>query len=102
MVPGFLTDALGLLLLLPPVRRALIAPGRGAGDGAGDELCAGPTAGPAPAETIEADYEIVVDDTRPPPGGSGWTRPSREQRVVPAEGCVLDRPRTDRTERHHG
>ena len=47
MVPGFLTDALGLLLLLPPVRRALHAPGRGAGDGAGDGLCASPAGGQA-------------------------------------------------------
>jgi UPF0716 protein FxsA len=72
IVPGFLTDALGILLLLPPVRRALIAHGAGrvtvrAADYARTRR---------PPETIEVDYEIVGEDpARRPPGASGWTRP---------------------------
>ena len=78
IAPGFLTDAFGLLLLLPPVRRALIA--RGAGRvtvrAAGYARGARHPAGPRPAETIEVDYEIVGEDpARRPPGPSGWMRP---------------------------
>lgn len=74
ILPGFLTDALGLVLLVPPVRRALI--GHGAG-----RVTARATRYARPrrqAETIEVDYEIIGEDpARRPPGGSGWTRPDR-------------------------
>ena len=72
ILPGFLTDALGLLLLLPPVRRALI----GHGAGRMTARAAGYARSRRPAEPIEVDYEIVGEDpARRPPGGSGWTRP---------------------------
>jgi UPF0716 protein FxsA len=71
VVPGFLTDALGLLLLLPPVRRALLR--RGAARVTVRATSYARARG-RQAETIEADYEIVGDDVRPPPGDSGWTR----------------------------
>lgn len=97
ILPGFFTDALGIALLIPPVRRALIAamgrrvrvsgagfsPGFGAGFGPGPQG-RGPR---GDGRIIEADY-VVVDDERegpprPDPGlidnptrtrPSGWTR----------------------------
>ncbi|SOC06655.1 FxsA family protein [Rhodobacter maris] len=76
MLPGFLTDALGLLLLLPPVRSLAIArlktrvvvqgynmhqPRRADEDG--------------PGTVIEGDF-LEVDPKSPPPrGNSGWTKP---------------------------
>ena len=78
IVPGFFTDAVGAVLLLPPVRHALYlrfarsvreaeARQRG-GDG-------GP---PRPSEVIDADYEVVEEPDRqmPPPKG-GWDRGDR-------------------------
>lgn len=81
IVPGFVTDALGALLLVPPLRDLLMRrmgrrvvvvetgwqarrPGSGPGSGAGGRV-------------IETDYE-VVQDHQPPDRGprppSGWTR----------------------------
>lgn len=64
LLPGFFTDILALLLLLPPVRAALRAwLGRhvkavvpSAGPGAGGSG--------APPRVIEADYRVVEDDGR--------------------------------------
>lgn len=87
-LPGFLTSACGLLLLVRPIRSWLI--GRGAArmtvqatafrrGGAGIRP-AGPRPGPtAPPGTIEAEYEVIeeAEDTGPRrPGTSGWTRPN--------------------------
>jgi UPF0716 protein FxsA len=75
VIPGFFTDALGLLLLIPAVRRLVIARGasrvtvRAAG-----YVRPGHAARPAPADVIEADYE-VVDPGPARRGTSGWTRP---------------------------
>lgn len=72
VIPGFLSDVAALLLLTPPVRRALVR--RGA---AGVTVRATQVRRPrpsAPPETIEADYEVVEEPPRGP-GGSGWTRP---------------------------
>lgn len=84
VIPGFLTDLLALLLLVPAVRRSVIAwaqshmdvtvttsgparprPGPGYGHG--------PNQTP---QTIDVEYEVVEDgDTPPRRGASGWTRP---------------------------
>lgn len=89
VLPGFLTDILALLLLVPAVRRAVIGwaqthmqvsvatsgmsrPRPGAGYGPGH----GAAPGSAP-QTIDVDYEVVEDgdaDTPPRRGSSGWTR----------------------------
>ncbi|MFO1141250.1 MAG: FxsA family protein [Amaricoccus sp.] len=76
IVPGFFTDAIGLLLLLPPVRRQLIRwgasrvtvkaagyvrPQRQRAAGAGD--------------AIDVEYEIVESASPVRRGTSGWTRP---------------------------
>jgi UPF0716 protein FxsA len=73
VVPGFFTDALGLLLLLPPVRRALMRRGAARVTVRATAYARARRAGPArPAETIDADYEIIGEQPRPP--ASGWTR----------------------------
>ncbi len=71
LTPGFFTDALGLLFLLPPVRHAVIA-------WAGPRLAARSAAhragGAARREApISAEYEVI--DEAEPRGESGWTRP---------------------------
>lgn len=84
MIPGFFTDALALLLLLPPVRHALIrrlrarASGRtvifASGFPGGSADGRGPVRPRGPAETIEADYEVLDDVPPAERGASGWTR----------------------------
>lgn len=90
LTPGFFTDTVGFLLLIPPVRAAVIAragramaarvvtmghgTGFGArGPGAADmrrpESAGG---GPIDAEYVDLDE---TDDGPPRPGGSGWSRP---------------------------
>lgn len=88
VVPGFLTDLLALLLLVPAVRRAVIAWAQSHMDvsvttsgmprpGAGYAPAHGRNTGTTP-QTIDVDYEVVEDgEARTPPrrGASGWTRP---------------------------
>ncbi|MCE6952293.1 FxsA family protein [Cereibacter sphaeroides] len=73
ILPGFLTDTLGLLLLIPPLRRALIRRlGRNVQVHA--TTWRGPVADDRP---IEAEYYEVDPEPRDslnPPGRSGWTR----------------------------
>ena len=75
VIPGFLTDVVGLLLLVPAVRSTLIR--RGAARTTVHVSTFGRTARrrQPPPETIDVDYE-VVDDDAPRRGGSGWTRPN--------------------------
>lgn len=77
MIPGFFTSALGLILLVPAARSALI---RRAASGLRSRsvvfLRRGPAARPARgARTIEADYEVLDDVPPSERGASGWTRP---------------------------
>ena len=88
-LPGLLTSACGLLLLVRPIRSWMI--GRGAArmtvratgfrrGGAPGTRPTGPGPVPsAPPGTIEAEYEVIeeAEDTGPRrPGTSGWTRPN--------------------------
>ncbi len=78
LVPGFFTDAVGLLLLIPAVRAQVIRWGASrltVQAASFVQTRRGPA--PGPRDTIEADYEIV-DETPDQPrrqGNSGWTRP---------------------------
>lgn len=69
LLPGFFTDALGLLLLLKPVRTGLIRL-------IVRRLGVVPARSPAEAEVIEGDWQEVKGDERPPRRDvpSGWTR----------------------------
>ncbi len=74
ILPGFLTDFVALLLLIPPVRSALIAAvaarvavrARGNGRRPDDQVIDG--------EFIDLDAPPGPHDPRPPIGKSGWTR----------------------------
>lgn len=91
LTPGFFTDAVGLLLLVPTLRGRLIAWGaaritvktvgfgrsgpRGASRGNPVEG-ARRDSPPASADTIDTDYEVLDESSRnSPKGRSGWTRP---------------------------
>jgi UPF0716 protein FxsA len=84
LLPGFFSDAIALLLLLPPVQTALIASlaarvaVRGASMPSGSSGSGATYGGPGrgPANVIDAEYyEIDPDHSNPPsPGSSGWTR----------------------------
>jgi UPF0716 protein FxsA len=72
VLPGFFTDALGLLLLVPPIRALLIRWGAPRAT----VRAASYVRRPGPPVTIETDYEVVDDDFgRDARRGSGWTRP---------------------------
>lgn len=85
LTPGFFTDTVGFLLLVPPLRAAVIrflgrrvtevhartGSGRGTGGGAGR--------GPAGPGTVEGEYEVVEPEDAPGHASdtdarSGWTR----------------------------
>jgi UPF0716 protein FxsA len=76
-VPGFFTDAIGLHLLIPPDRRQVVRWGasRLAVRAAGF-VRPGHASRPGPADTIEADYEVVEPGPVRRHGSSGWTRPN--------------------------
>jgi UPF0716 protein FxsA len=77
LIPGFFTDTIGLLLLIPAVRARVI------GWGAARLTVRATTfvyaRGPrrqGPGDAIEADYEVIDEEEAPRrPGNSGWTRP---------------------------
>lgn len=78
VLPGFLTDALGLLLLIPPLRLALMAAlarrmRLRTGGGMSDEFDDGAHMRDRRRDiVIDAEYiEVEPDPKRPP---SGWTR----------------------------
>lgn len=79
ILPGFLTDALGLLLLIPPLRRALVAAlsrrivVRGGGIDGHDDWSNGPM--PRDRGTIiDGDFIELDSDPSNPRPPSGWTR----------------------------
>jgi UPF0716 protein FxsA len=90
LTPGFFTDALGLALLVPPLRAAVIrfagarmaaggfraATFRTSGFGVGGfGAGSAPGRGPATGATLEGDYEVIEPAERAPrPDGSGWIR----------------------------
>lgn len=80
LTPGFFTDAVGLALLVPPVRAALIK--AGAARIAGNANIHVFNNGQQPEEThddiVDADF-TVVDDENTTPGTSGWTKGSGDK-----------------------
>lgn len=86
LTPGFLTDALGFCLLIPPLRRAMAGgviarmkksgrfemhttgPGPRTGPGAGPR----PNAPPGKGPVIDGEYEEIVPDGEPDPS-SPWS-----------------------------
>ena len=76
LTPGFFTDTVGLLLLIPPVRETLIRRGasRMTVRAAGFALSSRTRRAPGPERPIEAEYEVLDDDDDARPGDSGWTK----------------------------
>lgn len=77
LTPGFFTDTVGLLLLVPPVRQALIR-------NVAARLKAGATVYSSGYQSqtkyasdtvLDGDFEVVEDNVNGKPGNSGWTRP---------------------------
>ena len=91
MVPGFLTDAIGLLLVIPPVRELVIRQAGRRMQVRSVQMCRRETYRPPYADgVIDADYVVEENTGRPRPpldlpediegdgpsrrGNSGWTR----------------------------
>lgn len=78
LTPGFFTDTAGLLLLLPPVRMALIRWGSARVLASGFTFVSTGTTGPARRpnqDTIDAEYSVLDDDDQEPPENpSGWAK----------------------------
>ncbi|WGF86874.1 FxsA family protein [Marinivivus vitaminiproducens] len=73
VLPGFLTDVAGALLLVPPLRRFLYARMPGGRPGTRTPPRADPSVhGPGQGKVIDVDYVEVTDETPPPPPGRGW------------------------------
>jgi len=77
LTPGFFTDAVGLALLVPPVRAALIKAGaaRMAGNTNIHVFQNGQQQPKSRDNVVDADF-TVVDDENQTPGNSGWTKGS--------------------------
>jgi UPF0716 protein FxsA len=84
ILPGFLTDLLGIALLIPPVQRFVIhrigVEVRAAGVNMAARMAAAQMTGhPTPAQSqpgdvVEGDFEELEDGKRPTHPPSGWTR----------------------------
>lgn len=80
MLPGFFTDAIGILLLIAPVRRLLIAQAakrvrvRTFTTGAGPREEWRPNEPHRPDVIIDGEFEELPPGKNPTHGNSGWTR----------------------------
>ncbi len=75
LTPGFFTDTIGLLLLVPPVRNAIIKWGsKAVMNNANIHVVSGgqPPQPPHDDNTIDADFTVIDEDAEP--GESGWTK----------------------------
>jgi UPF0716 protein FxsA len=72
VTPGFFTDAVGLALLAPPVRRAVLRRIRARVDVQGFDYGVPPR--PAGPDVIDGEWEDVTPPRRPTHQPSGWTR----------------------------
>lgn len=79
ILPGFLTDVLGLILLLPPVRNLLIGYLREKARMAAVDRAVGgmlnPRRSQRPSEVIDVEAEEVPRPASHPHKPSGWTKP---------------------------
>jgi UPF0716 protein FxsA len=74
LTPGFFTDGIGFLLLIPPVRTALIKWGAAKAFGGGFVVMGQRRQQqPDDSSVLDGDYS-VLDDEPENPGDSGWTK----------------------------
>lgn len=71
-LPGFLTDALGLLLLLPPVQALILAALARRVSGSGFTMEFETRTRRQRPDIIDGDFHEVPPDQLPPRGRSGW------------------------------
>jgi UPF0716 protein FxsA len=81
LTPGFFTDALGAVLLVPAVRRTLYRQVRQRIEAhivrAPEDFGVGPGQSPAPGPTIDTEYEEIEQDRGEPPGDGADLPPPR-------------------------
>jgi UPF0716 protein FxsA len=68
LTPGFFTDSIGFLLMVPPIRTLLI---KWIAARAQMKIYASAANSPQAPDIIDGEFEIVDDDE---PGDSGWTK----------------------------
>jgi UPF0716 protein FxsA len=74
IIPGFFTDFLALLLLLPPVQKMIFARIRGRILAAAMAAGRGRPQGQPAGDVIETEWEEVPTEKKPTHQPSGWTR----------------------------
>ncbi len=81
LTPGFFTDTIGLLLLVPPVRKTLIAAisarimsGNASFATSYKTYSQNTNSPPTSSTIVEGEYEVEDDDPDKTPGNSGWTQ----------------------------
>ena len=80
LTPGFFTDFLGFMLLVPPVRAALIRSIQ-----MRIQVHSVTPERPASASTIDGDYVDVTLQEQETPGDSGWTKPTDPGPIDPGK-----------------
>lgn len=78
LTPGFFTDTLGMLLLVPPLRKSLIrtVAAQLKARATGYATTGFKTQTKYASDTVlDGDFEVVEDNVNGEPGNSGWTRP---------------------------
>lgn len=76
LTPGFFTDSIGLALLVPPFRQALIRAVAARLKASVTTYAAQQTQTKYASDTVvDGDFEVVEDNLNSQPGNSGWTRP---------------------------
>jgi len=71
LTPGFFTDGIGFLLMVPPVRSVLI---RWVAARAQMKMYASAANSQQAPDIIDAEFEVMEDETPRTPGDSGWTK----------------------------
>lgn len=76
LTPGFFTDTIGLLLLIPPVRAVVIKWGAAKFVNSSSVVFTNAThSRPRDPGAVEGDFVVLDDDEPEKPGNSGWTKP---------------------------
>lgn len=74
LTPGFFTDTLGLLLLVPAIRRALLRYLASHVRMERFTVGGGPARPRAPDDVIDGEFSVIDPENQPLRGPSGWTR----------------------------
>lgn len=76
LTPGFFTDSIGLLLLIPPVRAVVIQWGAARFVNSSTVVFTNATnSRPRDTDAVEGDFVVLDEDEPETRGNSGWTKP---------------------------